>query len=268
MQSKISSSSRTASPISAFQYFLWRRHTNTSALHGFYPEIIATDGIHVRRMIALNRQIFYQEFDDSQLVLPIIRRVEAGANNGIPLVGYSMMSAQDSMAILQTGTTNEPGWLAFPDLERTLTGQHSTLPPTNTNDIGLRLLAGGEITWENREMQLYAALEQRQNTGSMTQQLPNLFDHCTNWTLHATYKHKNEITPIRLTRRNTPNTTPSRINAHRIETRFTLDSNMFREFSQKPSFQIWFELQLNRTLFCLPEQWNSTWIAVNPSMNP
>ncbi len=268
MQSKMSSPTKSAAPNNAFQYYLWRRHVNPRAFQGFYPEVIATDGTHVRRLIALDRQILYQEFDDPQIAGPIIKRVEAGANQGVPLVGYSMMSAQDSMAILQTGSVQEPGWLAFPDLERTLTGQPSTIPPTTTNDLGLRLLAGGEIAWENREMQLYAALEQRHSLTPTRHPLPNLLDHVATWTLHATYVHNNQITPIRLTRRNAQHATPTRVEAHRIETRFTIDANMFREFSQKPSFQIWFEIQLERTLFCLPQQWNSSWIAVHPTMNP
>ncbi len=264
MQSKISSVHATDSPTHAFQYFLWRRHINASALHGYYPEIIATDGTQVRRMTALNRQLFYQEFDSPQIANPVVRRVQAGANRGVPLVGYSMMNEEGSMAILQTGTLQEPGWLAFPDLERTLSGQQSSLPATNPDDTGIRLLAGGETAWENREMQLYAALEQRDNLASNSYQLSNLLDHVTNWTLRATYFHNNEVTPIRIMRRNSENFPLNRSNPHRLETKFTIDSNMFREFSQKPSFQMWFEIQMSRKLFCLPDQWNSIWIAVKP----
>lgn len=264
----------TFSPIShtpppPFQYYLWRQHPAPTVLHGFLPEIIATDGTSIRRMIALDRQILFQQFDDPALARPIINRIEFGANQGIPLVGYSMANASESIAILQTGTQQEPGWLAFTDSERQLRPdehQSSSFASFYNNASSIRLLAGGSISWENREMHLHAALEQRANTHSQIANLPDITAHVIDWTLQATYLRNKTLTPVRLTRKTAPHQQPFHASNQRIETNFLIEPHIFREFSQNPTFQLWFHLRLDRSLFCLPEQWNSVWIAVKPTL--
>ncbi|MBA2663179.1 MAG: hypothetical protein H0U74_12880 [Bradymonadaceae bacterium] len=245
-----------------YQHFLWRRHINPDVLRGFLPEIIATDGRHVRRMLSLEQQIVFQEFDDSPIARPIIQRVESGVAHGAGLVGYSMLADEQSMAILHTGDRNEPGWLAFPDNQRAIPNRMPTLPLRVTDLPKLRIVAGASIQWDQREMHLYGALEQR---GSLARDLsaPTFpLDHIIEWNLQATVVRDNRLQEIKLCRSTKPRDGLVRVSSERVEACFGLDAQLYREFSQNSSLRLWFIVRVDRGLFCLPDQWNQFWISV------
>lgn len=252
-----------------FQHFLWRRHASARALNDTLPEVIATDGHTIRRMISQQKQIVFQEFEDPQTSSALIRRIESSVVPGVAMVGYSMFKDNESVAILHTGQGLGAGWLAFPDERRYDTSSlgMSTLPLNVAEHPKLRLVAGASVAWEKRELVIKGALEQRGTRFSQSDAAFHILGHLAEWKLETIAHRRGEPRRIELAKTGTPLDAIRMISPNRVEASFAIEPMMYREL-RKLDAQVWFRLSFDRGLFCLPPEWSDFWLMVELAEPP
>lgn len=250
--------------MNTFRHFLWRKQVQSRVWDGFYPEVLSTDGHHVRRMSCLHKQIIFQDFEDKATSSGIIQRIESSVTPGITLVGYSMFKHYDSLAILQTGKEDDPGWLAFP-YTRSMHREagEPTLPMRAIAHIPKQRLVGGlGLYWRKRQLIIHGAIEERGEAFATENPGFSLLDHLVSIELHTT-AYKND-TPRRVEIATSPHPLDGlvRVSPQRVEASFSLDPTIYREL-RRSDFQVWLLLRFSRTLFCLPPEWSSFWMLVD-----
>lgn len=258
-----------ASPIFAgtkCSYFLWRRHERPDAYQGHYPEVIATNGRLLRRMICHDRQILFQEFEDPLIAQPIIDRIEGGADPGVALVGYSMLDDSNDLAILQTGTQDQPGWLAFPDMGRLPSQNAPTLPIRVVNYPKTRLVTSALVRWERRTPVLHVTLEEHNEEAGLAS--TRLLGHLERLALKATFTLGENQQHLRLCKTERTREELFCPAPGRLEAIFELDDFLYGQFATRPGFQMWLLPTFDRSLFCLPDRWNQFPIRVDPLRDP
>lgn len=247
-----------------FKHFLWRRHDQARALHGILPEVLATDGKLIRRMMCQPKQIVFQQFQDVATAQALIERIESSITPGVALVGYALYESHEALAILNAGSHEQPGWLAFPDakIARAITSHLSATLPLHAAQLPkLRLVAGATLAWERRNLVLRAALEQRGSAFHVTPEAFDILEHLTAWRIEAIIHQGGVRQSMDLTEGITLSEV-KRLSAHRVEASFVIEPMIYRELRSSDS-QIWFHLSFDRDLFCLPDEWSAFWLLVD-----
>jgi hypothetical protein len=244
------------------QYFLWRRQLRPEVPTGYYPEVIATDGRLVRRMVCYDRQMLFQEFNDTLIAEPIVERIEGGVTPGIGLLGYSMLPDMDSIAILQTGAVDSPSWLAYPDQGRLPTQHAPTIPMRVASYPKIRLSASSTVLrLTGKTLGIRIALREfNDSPGSLP---GRLLDHVATCRLQAsfTFDQQLEHMPLCATHRTRQDFYASSDDC--LETHFEIEPFFYQQYALLPDFQLWIVLTFDNRLFCLPDRWNHFPLAVS-----
>lgn len=239
-----------------FKHLLWRRHPDPTSWDGCRPEILATDGRIVRRLASLQQHIAFQAFAHETSAQDIVHKIETSVAHGVALLGYSMFSGNEAVAILHTAPNLDPGWVAFPHRKST-SSTIPTLPIAIANLPKLRLVGGAEIVWSQGKPHLDAALEQRGTAFRESEHAFNIIDHVKGWEVVA--RHGDRDLRV-LPKRAEPEI--QRASEFRLTGRFPFDELIWREFSGQAGFRIFFVLRFDRELFCLPEDWLKFWMEI------
>lgn len=248
----------------AFRYFLWRKVVNSSALKGFVPDILASDGHRVRRLTVGDHFLSMQHYDDPDGAEAIAQMVEMGASQKAGLRGYSIYTDHDSVAIWHSSNESEPVWAVFPFAN--LPGSASvlaSLPAYGDGGPRLRLCGGARLRWVSGRLVLEAAIEQRSDGFHDAKGTRDLMDHLEGLHLETTVEQAGERTPVRLAGRNAAANDIRRTAPRRVETRWELNASMYEPLRGNPSMRAWFVLTFDSSLFCVPEPWRQWWFEVN-----
>ena len=241
-----------------FKHFLWRRQLSIDAPEGGFPEVLATNGSRVRRMLSQQKQIVFQTFEDLDTSRALVNRIEASVVPGVAMVGYEMFKE-----ILHTGNGLSGGWLAFPDAAKTPTlRQTSTLPLQVADFPKMRVVAGASIAYERRNFVIRAALEQRGSRFAASPDAFNIFDHLESWSVNGLIMERGQRREIQLGESDSPIDPIGRPAPTRVEASFPLDQVNYKELRQSGG-QVWFKLSFDRELFCLPPDWAQFWLRVD-----
>jgi hypothetical protein len=243
-----------------FKHLLWRRHPDSGSWDGCRPELIATDGREVRRLSSQPQHIAFQVFEDEPSARDITHKIEASVAQGVALLGYSMFARNDAVAILHTAPGLEPGWVAFPH-KRSTSSTVPTLPMRVADLPKLRLVGGAELGWARGKPHLECALEQRGTSFIESDFGFNIIDHIKGWEIRGRVGRGEDAKKVRMVRKNAE---PKirRVNDLRLAAQFPLDEVMWHEFGREPGFKLWFLVQFDRELFCLPDDWLQFWLHV------
>lgn len=246
----------------AFKHFLWRRHEDPQALHGHLPELVATDGRTVRRMVGQGEHVSFQCFEDSTTARNVVQSIESSVASGVALLGYAMFASEPSLAVLHTGEGLQPGWIAFPNNRQRGRSQHPTLPIRLVDAPKLRLVAGARLTWRSGKPFVEAALEQAGESFWGSDDAFALLDHLVGWELHARVGVGAAARDLSLQPRRVEPDAIRRPHARRAERCFAVDEAIWSQFAGEPGFRAWFTVEFDRELFCLPADWMRFWLSV------
>lgn len=243
-----------------FKHLLWRRHPDDTWWDGCRPEILASDGRVVRRLSSQHQHISFQAFEDQNSARDVCDKIEASVAQGVALMGYSMFSQHEAVAILHTADNLDPGWVAFPH-RRTNSSTVPTLPLTVADVPKLRIVGGAEVRWASGDTVLDAALEQRGERFAKTPFAFNALDHVSSWEIWGRVGRGADTKQLRLVKRGEePHI--RRVSDQRLGGRFPLDPVIWREFQAEPTFKLWFLVTFDRELLCLPNDWLRFWMQV------
>lgn len=243
-----------------YKHLLWRRHPDSRSFEGCRPEIIASDGAHVRRLVSQHQHISFQAFEDRDAARDVTQKIEASVASGVALLGYSMFNQHEAVAILHTADGLEPGWVAFPH-RRSSDSSVPTLPMRVADLPKLRLIGGAEVNRSGGELQLEGILEQRGSAFLESDDAFSIIDHIKNWEVWGRVGRGDEAKNLRLMKRKAePEIGKS--GDLRLAGRFVLDEVIWGEFENRPDFKVWFVVNFDRELFCLPDEWLRFWLQV------
>jgi hypothetical protein len=246
-----------------FRYFLWRRHHQSNALDGFVPELLATDGRTVRRMIADRAQLAFQQFECRRTAQAIVDSVESHSTRGVGICGYSMYAHAEALAIVHTGEKLDAGWLAFP-YASSVNGRPAGIPtlPVYLNETPtVRLCGGAHLHWRHCRLVLEVAIEQCFEGDDAPLQA-DLLDHLASWRVRTTVLENGRAKPVRLPARQHSEVEIRRPSATRAEASFEIDANLYRQLVDNHELSAWLLLDFDRRLFCLPPEWCAWWFQV------
>lgn len=243
-----------------FKHLLWRRHPDPASWQGCRPEILATNGREVRRLSSQHQHIAFQSFEHPGSARDIVNKIESSVAHGVALLGYSMFSEHEAVAILHTGAGLDPGWVAFPH-KRGSSSTIPTLPLAVATMPKLRLVGGAEASWAGGTLHLEAALEQRGESFKATDAAFDIISHITGWSVGATVGRDDKAREIHVAKKRSEPTI-QRVSDSRLVGRFELDATLWREFSEDPTFRLWFIVEFDRELFCLPADWLRFWLQI------
>jgi hypothetical protein len=227
---------------------------------------LATDGEQVRRIRSLPEYIAFQEVHASDVAQAIIDEVQRGPNQPAGLQGYSSVEGESMVAMFRTdaGDDGEPAWAAFGDeqlSDRSL--MMPTLPESVRNAPSLRLVGGASMAWRDRWWEVQAALEQKGETFLRQRRALNMIDHMSDWTLRGTVGTHDDHDVLDLVNRERPATRSVRVGPHRIETAFALDHAVYEAHADASGWQVWFTVQFDASLLCVPSAWRTFWMTVD-----
>lgn len=242
-----------------FKHFMWRRHEDRTAWDNYRPEIVATDGAVVRRLVSQPQHVVFQSFRDSETSMRVISRIEQGIGRGVAMLGYSMFADEEFVAILHTGEELNAGWLAFPF--ETSKVNFPTLPLSAANHPSLRLVGGATITDEGGTPVVTAALEQRGERFKNSEFAFNILDHVTDWKIQAQVGTGADAKKLRMVAKD--KLEPRRIDDLRMQVTTRIDPVLLREFKEENDLNFYFEILFDRELMCLPEDWLRHWFRVS-----
>lgn len=247
----------------AFRYHLWRKHEHRRVLNGFYPEILATDGHTVRRLLSQDRKLLFQEFPDKQVANTIISRIEEAAGPGVQMMGYKRSENAKSVAILQTGPSAQaPGWLAFPYSSHTLEFEDDPTIPFQRAMMMPQdsILGGARVAWRSGSLELQLALEQRKLPESLSSL--DLLAYIEDVEVCALSYKRGEPKIMDLSVEDEGSVQLKRPYPFRLEGRMSIEPSIFKAF-QRTDSQLWIKMKFSREMFCLPDTWRSFWIEVD-----
>ncbi len=242
-----------------FKHFMWRRHEDRNAWKTYRPEIVATDGAVVRRLVSQPQHIVFQSFRDAETSMRVISRIEQGIGRGVAMLGYSMFSDEEFVAILHTGEGFGSGWLAFPF--ETSKVNFPTLPLSAANHPSLRLVGGANITNEGGTPIITAALEQRGERFKASEFAFNILEHVADWKIRARLGNGADAKTLRII--SSEELAPQRVEEFRLQVTARLDPVILREFEGENELEFFFEVLFDRELMCLPEDWLGHWFRVS-----
>jgi hypothetical protein len=236
-----------------FKHLLWRQHPDSASWDGCRPELIATDGRVVRRLSSQHQHIAFQAFEDAESAREIASKIEASVSKGVALLGYSMFAKNEAVAILHTASGLEPGWVAYPH-KKSSSSTVPTLPLRVAEMPKLRLVGGADTSWSEGKLHLECALEQRGQTFAESEHAFNIVDHIKEWEVWGRTGRGDDAKKLRLVNKHAE---PKirRVGDRRLDGTFPIDEVIWREFEDAPGFRLWFLVQFDRELFCLPDDW-------------
>ncbi|RAL24785.1 hypothetical protein DL240_00820 [Lujinxingia litoralis] len=243
-------------------YLLWRTHRGPHAER--FPEAIATNGTIIRRVGAMERQIYIQQFEAPHAARALVKRIEAGLSRQHALIGYSLMQGDDPVAIRVTGSSDNPGWMAFPDrgalpLELRPPNARTTLPQLATDLPRRRLVAGAALRWQRDRLILHAALEERGHNIPL-----NLLPHVGPLSLVATRPDATGLAEVSLGNRPTRPDLRQALD-DRLELTIPLPTHPTRKLLEDPTARFWLRLELSANLLCLPPRWRTFDLEIRPT---
>ncbi len=240
---------------------LWRGHHDMTSWDNCRPELLATDGREVRRLVSLSNHIAFQAFDHEASGREIVTKVERSVAQGVALVGYSMLSGNEAIAILHTAPGLQPGWVAYPHRKSSASTTVTTLPLAVANIPKLRLIGGAKAEWHKGETVLEAALEQRGQSFLASQFAFNIIEHVQSWELRATQGRGDTAKSLKVLKRKVEPEI-SRSGEFRLQGVFTLDEMIWKEFADREDFHLYFVVEFDQELACLPADWSRFWFRV------
>lgn len=242
-----------------FKHFIWRRHEDRNAPGGFRPELIATDGSQIRRLISQPQHIVYQTFQDPDAARRVISRIEQGVGHGVPMLGYSMFADEPMVAILHTASGTKPGWLAFP-FNKTRVG-FPTLSLSSADQPSLRLVGGAALR-SDAPPRISLALEQRGERFSRTDLAFSILEHVVG--VKARLLKGEDDQPGELLDCET-----ILENSDRLRIRLNISDALARTIRHQSDVELSIVVQFDRELMCLPSDWLSYGfrVAVTPPGN-
>lgn len=247
----------------AFRYHLWRKHEHRRVLHGYYSEILATDGARVRRLIGQERKLLFQEFEDVHVARTIISRIEDAAGPGEQMLGYKRSEHAKAVAILQTGPSAQaPGWLAFPYSSHTLEYEDDPTVPFRRALMMPQdsVLGAARLAWRSGALEMQVALEQRTRQDAHSKF--NLLPYVEQVDVCAVSYRRGEPKLMDLSSEEDATLRLSRPSPSRLEGQVAIEPSVFKAFVRTDS-QVWLKVRFAREMFCLPDNWRSFWIEVD-----
>lgn len=209
------------------------------------PEISATDGRTLRRLVAADRQIYLQDTQRPGLGAPLITHIEEGLHRGQSLVGYSLLDDASAVCIRLTGDDDELGWLAF----REKTPLSSSFIKSLDEVPRRRLVAGMTTGWRGGQFFLFGALEERGDTDRDV----SLLDALEEIALAATRADDEKRQLIRLARKEPLAEELKRTNSRQLRFRIPVDARLFEDADEEICY--WLRFQFAHSLICLPQRW-------------
>jgi len=227
-------------------------------------ELMATDGEWVWRLRSLPDHVAIQQFRAPGLGDAIIEQVEAGSQRAAGLQGYSSIEDQPLVAMMRTDNGEGPGWAAFGS-ERVegASLRMPSVPKGVATSPTLRLAGGGALTWRERGWIVQGALEQKGETFVRRHRSLNLLDYVREWRFRGTVGSDGAFEEIELEDGQGVEVERVRVGPHRLETAFSLDEMMFREYRDEAGFQSWFAVEFDETLLNVPAAWRTFWMAID-----
>ena len=240
-----------------YRHFIWKRHSELSAWDEALPEVLTTDGIHVRRARSYADRITFQEFSARLTAQTIKKRIENCVSNGSALMGYSMFSDIDVLAIFQTGTTDASSWVAMP-YSKSSKQSFPTMPIQLVEKPFLVLTATARLERAERRYQIQATLRQDgakfwESGGEI-----DLLQSIESIRLKAQVRG-NERKKIRLCRTSEAQGT-RRVGDH-LKMTFDVDDAMLHTFGADPGLSTWLVIDFSPSLLCLPTEWRRFWMS-------
>ncbi len=235
-----------------FKHFIWRKHEDRNALDGYRPELMATDGAIMRRLVSHPHHLGFQEFDDQDGADRVVGKIENNIGQAVAMLGYSMFADESCVSILHTGSGLEPGWMAYP--YDPINEGYPTLPMRAADHPTLRLVGGGSWSNDGHGPIIRAALEQRGETFKQTRNAFNILKHVSSWKLLAQYGQNEDARRIRLVDESAP-VIRKQTEAYRMTARFIVDPVIMKAYRNDPEFSIYFQIVLDSEFMCLPEDW-------------
>ena len=233
-------------------------------LEQFVPELLCTDGLTVRRMTAHGKHLVFQEFQDHSTASLIMERIDASVNSGVGMVGFALLEDHDALAILHTGHKLEPGWLSAP-VHADTPGRPPlpTLPMRVVDMPSLRIAGGARVSWAGGKFHIDAAVEQL-GAGLETGDAPiHLLEHLVSWQLRITRPQSGRAVEVRLGAGALQCDDIGRHDPLRAETRFQIPRDLYPKLVGDGGHLVWFVLEFDPGLFCLPEPWRRWSILVD-----
>lgn len=245
----------------AFDHFVWRRHRQASALYGFVPELLATDGRIVRRVVADDSGLVIQQFEDERTGAAIVEAVESNCADAEGLVGYSVFSECASLTIMHTGQRAERAWLAYPG--EAVEGRPRIMPtlPMNLSDVPTARLSGAaQLEWIDCNLMLDAHLSQAPDAAGG--ELPSLAEHLASLEVRACVERRGESCEVALVEREREGDDIAVERAGHARARFAVDEVVFEQLTRDDEASAWMVVTVDRSLVCLPRQWRRWWFPI------
>jgi hypothetical protein len=243
----------------AFKHFIWKRHAEPRAWDNALPEVLTTDGINVRRLRSHEHKITFQEFAEPMTSKTIQRRIEGCVSNGSALVGYSVFSDIDVLAIMGTGPGNHAGWIALP-YSKNSEVSFPTMPIQLAEHPTLKLTGRATIVRRGRSFEMETALLQEGKSFCAPPNPFNIFDHVEKIEMRAQVRGAERKT-VRFCRSATPKF--FKRSNQKIEAIFEVDSTMLSMFGRDPGLSVWCIVDFDMGFLCLPEEWRRFWMAID-----
>ncbi len=223
------------------------------------PEIIASDGTHIRRVVAADRQIYLQDSSQDALSQFLVAYIKDGLHRGEPLIGYTMLDDARAVCVRATGEDGDPGWMAYADTRSLPTSLADALPHIPRR----RLVAGANTHGHSRKFQIVAALEERGDSLCNT----SLLNYIDQITLEATRpggKKGNGVEFVRLARKPPTAKALERTSPRTMQFSIPIDAQVFKNLSQNSEARFWLGIQFSEELVSLPEPWRKLHLEIRP----
>ena len=189
----------------------------------------------------------------------IRKRIEGCVSNGSALVGYSVFSDIDVLAIMRTGRGNQSGWIALPYSKNSKVS-FPTMPIQLAEHPTLKLGGKATVVRQGRGLDMNVVLRQEGRSFLEKPNAIDIFNHLEKIEMKAQIRGA-QRKKIRICRSPTPKTF-RKIN-DTVEATFEVDSAMLGTFGNDPGLSVWCILDFDMDFLCLPEEWRRFWMAID-----
>jgi len=246
-----------------FRYFLhaWRRDPGSGL--GRCNELFATDGGRVRMVRGRGSFLTFEEIDGRETARRIVETIEREWKPEAVLLGYDAPTEHSCVAILRHGDEEAARWAVFPCGRAAFPSEISSGPADLESDgWRVHLVGGGEVGWRGGEPVLRGALEVRAWGATSIDRQVELLEAVRSAQLRAFSGEEGEFSEVGLVPRSECRVRPERTEADRLEFEFPLDRVIYRKYSGRADFRLWYELECAPDLFPVPEPWRRLWMRV------
>ena len=251
--------------MSVFDYFLhaWRCDSETGLRR--LAELFATDGKRVRSLRSRGSFLTYEELEAGEIARQIVDAIDREWVPESRLMGFESLSDHQRVAIMHQADSAEANWAVIPCDEEHFPAEALASTAFAAADARRQhLVAGTEVVWRSGRPHVQAALEVRSWDNSPVEQLGGrLLEGVGSVELRSTVDRADEPDEIGLVESKHRRVAPSRTSEIRLEAEFPLDSVIFQNFRDDPTFQAWLVLEFDTEFICVPENWRRFWITVD-----